>query len=139
MTFTTSGPRNPYAPSEPAGDMGAIRERVRGLEVMAHHLGEDQAEIKATQRDHGQRLTELERIGREAIMSLPEMIGDETAHLEHRVHLLEQGWFAPLKPHLWKVYAAIGTLVLARIWKLATGEALDVIKLIELIAGRSGG
>jgi hypothetical protein len=40
-----------------------------------------------------------------------------------------------MRPHIWKVYMALGFLVFSRVYRAITGQALDILTLISLLKG----
>ena len=131
MTTWHTGPMppNPYA-AAPDHTEALIRERLATVEAELRHSlrTEDHQERAIT--DLARRVHDLERIGGEAIAKLQPLLT-----LEPRVRVLESGWWIHLQPHVWKLWAMIGLIILARIYKATTGASLDIIALLSLLKG----
>lgn len=139
MISQPNPPRNPYAPPAPAeagSDPGAMRERLRGLEVEVSHLISDVQDFKAETRTNTAELAELRRLGMEAIAAVVPTIHREVGPLAYRLRLLEEGWLAPLKPHLWKIYAVLVMVLVSKALRLM-GVEIDILELVRLTLGSS--
>jgi uncharacterized coiled-coil protein SlyX len=128
-------PSNPYAQLEPGGIEAMIRERLATLEAGHRH---QQVEIDSTsQAIHQVRrdMRALDDAGRQAVLEIPATIKAAVRPLERRLHSLETRWWEPMRPHLWKVYLGLTFLLMSRIYKGLTGNAIDIIALLELLKG----
>lgn len=127
-------PSNPFAPSRGSDrSQSSELERLATLEANQQHLASGlehtrQATVQLQTQVH--HLVKVQQLGINLVAELPAMVEKHLAAITQRLINLEASWWEPMRPHLWKIYLALGTLAFAKGWKLVTGEALPISTII---------
>jgi hypothetical protein len=115
---------------------GPEGERIARLEERQKTNVQTLVHLSEGHRELWRAYHHMQEVGRQVIHELPATIDARVRPLEDSIKevqaTLEQRWWEPMRPHLWKIYIAVAIIVASRLHRYFTGQPLDVPNLLGL-------